>query len=54
MLIGVVGKPNVGKSTFFRSATLAEALIGNYPFATIQPNHGTGFVKIKDVAQEQG
>jgi len=54
MLIGVVGKPNVGKSTFFRSATLAEALIGNYPFATIQPNHGTGFVKIKDIAQEQG
>ncbi len=54
MLIGVVGKPNVGKSTFFRSATLAEALIGNYPFATIQPNRGTGFVKIKDVAQEQG
>ncbi len=54
MLIGVVGKPNVGKSTFFRSATLAEALIGDYPFATIQPNRGTGFVKIKDIALEFG
>ncbi len=47
MLVGLVGKPNVGKSTFFKSATLANVLIANYPFATIQPNHGTAFVKTK-------
>lgn len=52
MLIGVVGKPNVGKSTFFKAATLAEAEIANYPFATIKPNTGVGFVKIDCVDKE--
>ena len=52
MLIGVVGKPNVGKSTFFKAATLAEAEIANYPFATIKPNEGIGFVKIDCVDVE--
>jgi len=46
MLVGVVGKANVGKSTFFKALTLAEVEIANYPFATIKPNHGVGFVKI--------
>ncbi len=46
MQIGVVGKANVGKSTFFKSATLAEVEIANYPFATIKPNTGVGYVKI--------
>jgi len=46
MLVGVVGKANVGKSTFFKSATLAEVEIANYPFATINPNSGIGYVKI--------
>ncbi len=46
MLIGVVGKANVGKSTFFKAATLAEAEIANYPFATIKPNSGVGYVKV--------
>jgi len=52
MLIGIVGKPNVGKSTFFKSMTLAEVEIANYPFATIDPNTGAGHVKIKDVARD--
>lgn len=47
MLIGVVGKPNVGKSTFFKALTLADVLIANYPFATIEPNKGFGFVRIE-------
>ncbi len=46
MLIGVVGKPSVGKSTFFRACTLAEAEIASYPFTTIKPNHAISFVKI--------
>jgi ribosome-binding ATPase YchF (GTP1/OBG family) len=47
MLIGVVGKANTGKSTFFKAATLAEVLIANYPFATIKPNSGVGYVKVE-------
>lgn len=54
MIIGVVGKANVGKSTFFKAATLAEVLIANYPFATIKPNSGVGYVKVPDVAREFG
>jgi ribosome-binding ATPase YchF (GTP1/OBG family) len=54
MIIGVVGKANVGKSTFFKAATLAEVEIANYPFATISPNHGIGHVKVKSVALEFG
>ena len=46
MLIGVVGKANVGKSTFFKASTLADIEIANYPFATIKPNTGVGFIKI--------
>ncbi len=52
MIVGVVGKANVGKSTFFKSATMAEVEIANYPFATIKPNTGVAYVKIPDVAQE--
>jgi len=47
MLVGIVGKPSCGKSTFFKAATLAEAEIANYPFTTIKPNHGVGYVKVE-------
>ncbi|MBN1156945.1 redox-regulated ATPase YchF [Candidatus Woesearchaeota archaeon] len=49
MIIGIVGKANVGKSTFFKAMTLADIEIANYPFATIKPNHGIGFVRIECV-----
>ncbi len=52
MLIGVVGKANVGKSTFFKSITLADVLIANYPFATIDPNKAFAFVRIDCVDKE--
>ena len=44
-LLGVVGKPNTGKSTFFNASTLATAEIANYPFTTIKPNRGVGYVR---------
>jgi ribosome-binding ATPase YchF (GTP1/OBG family) len=52
MLIGLVGRPNVGKSTFFKAATLAEAEIASYPFTTIKANQGVGYVKIKCIDKE--
>ncbi len=48
MKIGLVGKPNVGKSTFYAAATLAEAAIGNYPFTTIEANVGVAYVRVPD------
>lgn len=52
MKIGLVGKPNVGKSTLFAAATLAEAAIGNYPFTTIEANVGVGHVRVPDPGPE--
>ncbi|HJO15194.1 MAG TPA: redox-regulated ATPase YchF [Candidatus Pacearchaeota archaeon] len=52
MLIGLVGKPSCGKSTFFKAATMADVLIASYPFATIKPNHGVGHVKIDCIDKE--
>src|SRR3989338_5921238 len=52
MLIGIVGKPSTGKSTFFKAATLAEVAIAPHPFTTIKPNHAVGFVKTKCVEGE--
>jgi len=53
-LLGVVGKPNCGKSTFFNAATLAGAQIANYPFTTIKANRGIGFVRVECPCKELG
>lgn len=44
MQIGLLGKTNVGKSTFFSAATEAPVAIGNFPFTTIEPNIGVAYV----------
>lgn len=51
-LLGIIGKPNTGKSTFFSAATLAAAEIANYPFTTIKPNRGVGYVRTQCVHEE--
>ncbi len=52
MIIGVVGKANTGKSTFFKASTLAEVEIAPYPFTTIEKNEGVAFVKLDCVDKE--
>lgn len=44
--IGIVGLPNVGKSTLFKAITKKQVLVANYPFATIEPN--VGVVEVPD------
>jgi hypothetical protein len=45
MQIGLLGKANVGKSTFFSAATETPVPTGNFPFTTIEPNVGIAYVK---------
>ena len=52
--IGIVGKPNVGKTTFFNAATHANAEIANYPFTTINANQGVMYARVKCPCKEFG
>jgi len=44
MQVGLVGKPSSGKSSFFKAATMIDVAIADYPFTTIKPNVGMGYV----------
>jgi len=43
--VALAGKPNAGKSTFYKAATLADVAVGNYPFTTIDANRGVSQVR---------
>jgi ribosome-binding ATPase YchF (GTP1/OBG family) len=50
--LALAGKPNCGKSTFFKAATMANVEIANYPFTTINPNFGVAYVRTKCPCRE--
>ncbi|HZX34626.1 MAG TPA: redox-regulated ATPase YchF [archaeon] len=52
MIIGVVGKPSSGKSTFFNAATMLDVPMASYPFTTIEANKGIGFVRVECIDKE--
>ncbi|MHA1302668.1 MAG: redox-regulated ATPase YchF [Candidatus Heimdallarchaeaceae archaeon] len=54
MLIGIVGKPSAGKSTFLNALTMVGAKTGSYPFTTIEANRGTAYVRSPCVCQKFG
>jgi ribosome-binding ATPase YchF (GTP1/OBG family) len=53
-MIGLIGKANVGKSTFFNAATELAVTSANYPFTTIEPNVGVAYARVKCVCREFG
>jgi len=51
-LIGIIGKPSAGKSTFLNAACLTNAKVSELPFTTIEPNKGVAYIKLKCVCKE--
>jgi ribosome-binding ATPase YchF (GTP1/OBG family) len=52
LLVGIVGKPSVGKSTFFSAITLIPVPISARPFTTVKPNVGVGYLRVPCVCKE--
>jgi ribosome-binding ATPase YchF (GTP1/OBG family) len=53
-MVGLVGKANVGKSTFFAAATLKAVAIAGFPFTTIEANRGVAYLRSPCVCKELG
>jgi len=53
-LVGLVGKANVGKSTFFSAATLKPVQIASFPFTTVEANRGIAYLRAECVCREFG
>jgi len=51
-LIGIIGKPSAGKSTFLNAACLTNVKVSDLPFTTIEPNKGVAYIKLKCVCKE--
>ena len=51
-LIGIIGKPSAGKSTFLNAACLTNAKVSELPFTTIEPNKGVAYVKTNCVCKD--
>ena len=49
--IGLVGKPSVGKSSFFNAATMNDVPEGAYPFTTIDPSVGEAYVRVDGIGE---
>ena len=45
--VALAGKPNTGKSTFYKAATMADVDVANYPFTTIDANRGVSHVRTR-------
>jgi len=54
MIIGLVGKPSSGKSSFFKASTLIDVKITGIPFCTIKPNVGIGYIIVDCACKEFG
>ncbi|TAL47942.1 hypothetical protein EPN87_01810, partial [archaeon] len=54
MIIGLVGKPSSGKSSFFKAATMIDVKISAVPFTTIEPNVGMAYVVVDCPEKEMG
>ncbi|MFX0162917.1 MAG: redox-regulated ATPase YchF [Candidatus Hodarchaeota archaeon] len=54
VLVGVVGKPNAGKTTFLNASCMTSAKVADYPFTTVEANKGIAYVRRECVCKEFG